>query len=359
MNRRSFLNRCGLAAVGTTLLPGLIPASSCLGAATLPRPLPLPQLTETDRKLLGLLSAYSAGVSFWGSQVFARAVGIASPVGTPTQLRVQVASVDALVTFLRSDSEKVLKEVHSADNLLGFQFMDTAYAVTNLIPDNSASLMTTNAVSLRRVANGDPATAAPLAHETLVYDPTTDRLSDPQAALGKRRVDFAAQPAGGLPTQFRALLHGWLESQRYGLKLGKQFKAFQDELLATTPTVKSVKKVVRALLENIPTLAAAFDVEALRPLFTSPLISASLQQTLGLDVEDVLAEVEKLRAELASGDYADAALWLVALLRAQLQDGTAGQWLDLLSGDNATDAVNFAAFSSAQTLVQTSTTAAF
>ena len=109
--------------------------------------------------------------------------------------------------------------------------------------------------------------------------------------------------------------------------------------------------MIEVLLENISALAASFDVDSLRPLLTSPLVSACLQTVLGLSADEVLAAVEKLRTELASGDYTDAALWLATLLSTQIQDGSVGEWLDLLSGDSATNAATRAALVDARQLV--------
>ena len=81
------------------------------------------------------------------------------------------------------------------------------------------------------------------------------------------------------------------------------------------------------------------------------LVSASLQSELGLSADQVLADVEKLREELASGDYSDATLWLTTLLGSQIKDGTASVWLDNLSADDVTHAATRAALKSAQRLV--------
>lgn len=343
MHRRSFLTRCGLAAVGTTLLPGLFPAVSGLQAAGAPLRPPLPQLTDADRALLSLLAIYSSDVTFSGGQVFARAAGITPEIAPTTQLLVQVAGYASLIAFLRSKAEKSLGFVRAAGNTLSFRFMGTAYSLTNQPAADFAA---------DRLSQPESAAPVParLRHETMLYHAATDTLSDPQFALEKQRIDLVARPTGGVKAQFETLVRGWLEANRYGLKLSRQFRAFQDELLTSTPTSKAAKKVVESLLGSIAALAGAFDVEALRPLVTSPLVSASLRMTLGLGAADVLAAVAKRRAELASSDYPDAALWLAVLLEAPLQEGTAGRWIELSMGDDATGA----ALSSASELVQTS-----
>lgn len=346
MHRRSFLARCSLAAAGATLSTRLFPVVGSAQAARLSTgPVTVP-LTDSDRALLQLLSAYSSNVSLCGGGVFTRATGTV-PQNGATQLLASVTDYSLLVAFLRSDAEKSLGTVYASSNTLSFSFEGTAYVVTNR--DANAAVAAASAASLPPPTT--EAAAAPFTHEALAYHPATNTLSDPYAVLKKHRIDLAETPTGGLKARFQTLVHGWLESAQYGLKLGKNFQTFQTDLLASQPTAKAAKKVVQALLENISALAASFDVDALRPLLTSPLVSASLQSVLGLNADEVLAAVEKLRTELASGDYTDAALWLATLLGSQLQDGTASEWLDLLSGDNAASSATLAALKHARRLV--------
>lgn len=346
MHRRHFLTRCGLAAAGAALLPTLVPSGVGLHAADAVVAASSSQLTGSDRALLRLLSAYSGDVYFWGSQVFTRATGAARQ-GEATHLLARVGDYGRLVAFLRSDAEKKLGRVYVDGNTLSFTYKGANYAVTNADSENFARAAAGSGVSRWHVGDGD---VALFTHEALLYHPATDSLNDPHLALKKNHIDLAETPTGGLKSRFQTLVHGWLESKRTGLKLGKRFDAFQDDLLAAEPTDKAAAKVVQALLANISMLAASFDVDALRPLLTSPLVSTSLEKELGLDAEDVLAKLEALRADLANHDYSDAALWLATLLGPHLTDGSLGDWLDLLTGDSATDAATRTALQGARKL---------
>lgn len=348
MHRRSFLVRCGAAAVGTALLPVLTPLAPSLLASDLSATAGTAQLTPADRKVLRLLSAYGTDVYFWGGSVFANATGLPVKDGT-THLLVQVLDYGRLVAFLRSDAEKTLGKVRVTDSTLSFTFQGTPYTVTNEGAEGFAKAAAGGGVSRRRVSDGE---VALFTYQTLLYHPATDMVSDPHLLLKKHRVELAEEPKGGLQARLQTLVDGWLASQRYGLKMGKKFTAFQDDLLASVPTDKAAGKVVKALLENISALAGAFDVESLRPLLTSPLVSASLQSELGLDADEVLAKVETLRADLANGDYTDAALWLATLLGSRLTDASPDGWLELLSGDETTDAATKAALPAARRLVK-------
>ncbi len=347
MHRRSFLVHCGLAAAGTVFLPVLVPSAAGLQAADLLSAQSSAQLTGSDRQLLRLLSAYGSDVYFWGGQVFTRATGIGQKDGT-THLLVRVADYSQLMAFLHSDAEKTLGTVRATSNTLNFTYQGTAYTVTNEGAEGFTKAISGGGVSRQHLSDGD---VALFAHESVLYHPSTDTLSDPNLLLKKHSIDLAETPTGGLRAQFQTLVHGWLESRSTGLKLGKKFTTFQDELLASVPTDKAAEKVAKSLLANISLLAASFDVDALRPLLTSPLVSASLKAALGLDAETVLADVAKLRGELASGDYTDAALWLAGLLGPQIKDGTLGEWLDLMTGDAATTGATKAALPGARRLL--------
>lgn len=328
-------------AAGGALSSGLFPVAGSLEAAlrpTRPGPITAP-LSDSDRAVLQILSAYSSDVSFWGGGVFARIAGTAPQDGT-IQVAATVTDYQLLTAFWRSEAENSLGVVYVLGNTLSFTLGGTAYTVTNRDPKTAAA-----------AASADEGSAAGFTHEALAYYPATNTLSDPYGVLEKRRIDLKGAPMGGVKASFQTLVRGWLESARYGLKLGRKFKAFQAQLLASQPTNKAAKKVVQALLENISPLAAAFDVDALRPLLTSPLVDASLQRVLGLSADEALAAVARLRAEFTSGDYPDAALWLATLLGPQIQDGTASEWIGLLSGDQATKVAAHAALVDAARLV--------
>lgn len=334
MHRRSFLVRCGLAAAGATFSSGLLPGVDNLRAASLLPIRPAP-LSDADRAVLQLLSAYSSSVSFVGGGVFTRAAGLAPQDGA-TQVVALVSDYQALTSFWRSDAENALGLVRVEGNDLSFSLGGAAYTVTNRD---------------RKAAAAAGAEPGAFAHEALAYHPATNTFSDPYDVLTKQRIELKQAPASGIKAGFQTLVHGWLESARYGLKLGRKFKAFQAKLLASVPTDKAAKKVVQALVENISPLAVLFDVKSLRPLLTCPLVDASLRNVLGRRGDEVLAAVAKLRAEFPGADYPDAALWLATLLGPQIQDGTASEWLDLLSGDPATNAATHAAFAGASRLV--------
>ena len=342
MHRRNFLVHCGLAAAGTLFLPLVSPAGGQLRAANLLAGNSA-QVTAGDRVLLGLLSAYGTDAYFWGGGVFARATGLKD--NGATNLLVRVDDLGKLVAFLRSDSPRGLGKIRSAGNSLSFTFRGTAYTVTNADPAEFG-----RAVSGGGVGRTD---AAVFTSQTLLYHPATDTLSDPQFALRTRSLELATEPTGGVKARFQTVLDGWLEAHQHGLKLGRKFAAFQDDLLASEPTAKAARKVVTTLLKNISALAAAFDLDALKPLLLSPLVSGSLESELGVTGQEVLDDLTTLLAELAADDYSDAALWLATLLGPQIKDGTAGEWLDLLTGDANADTANKAALAAATRLVQT------
>lgn len=346
MQRRVFLARCGLAAAGALLLPLPLPTTPSLyaaGAVAFPA-----QATAGDRALLRLLSAYGSDAYFWGNTVLTRAAGVQTPGSV--NLLVRVADWSRLVAFLRSDAVKPLGLIRVQDNTLSFTFQGTAYTVTNADPADFSRAAAGGGVTRGRAVELGLGT---FTHQTLLYHPATDTLSDPHLVLTKRKVDLLTPPTGGIRARVQTLVDGLIESRRHGLKLGKKFAAFQDELLGSVPTKKAASKVLKTFLENLSELAGLFDVEDLRPLLTSPLISGTLQSELGLKAEEVLAGVEKLRGELAAGDYTDAALWLATLLGSHIHDGTVGEWLDLQTDDDATGAATRAALAGARRLVGT------
>lgn len=335
MHRRSFLVRCGLAAAGATFSSGLLPGVDNLRAASL-LPIRPVALSDADRAVLQLLSAYSSSVSLVGGGVLTRATGLAPRDGA-TQVVAIVRDYPALTSFWRSDAENALGLVRVDGNNLSFSLAGAAYSVTNRDPKTAAA--------------ADAGVAGAFAHEALAYDPATNTLGDPYDVLTKQRIELTQAPAGGIKAGFQTLLQGWLESARYGLKLGRKFKAFQAELLAAVPTDKAAKKVVQALVENISPLAASFDVKSLRVLLTSPLVDASLRNVLGRSGAEVLAAVAGLRAQFPGADYPDAALWLATLLSAQIKDGSDSKWVDVLSGDPSAGAATQAALAGARRLV--------
>ena len=330
--------------MGTALLPALAPLAAPLHAADLSAVARTARITAADRTLLRLLSVYGSDVYFWGDSVFASATGLPIQDGA-THLLVQVLDYDRLVAFFGSDAEKTLGMVRVAESTLNFTFQGTAYTVTNAGAEDFARAVAGGGVTRRHVSDGD---VALFTYQTLLYHPSTDSFNDPHFLLKKHRIELAEEPKGGLKARFQTLLDGWIAAQSHGLKLGKKFTAFQDELLASAPQGQAAKKVVKALLENIATLAGAFDVEALRPLLTSPLVSTSLQSELGLNAAEVLAMVEALRAELSSGDFPDTAIWLATLL----QGNDLGDWLELLTGDDTMDAATKAALPAARRLAE-------
>lgn len=344
MHRRPFLIHCGFAAAGALLLPvlaapdALAQTVAVSGAAT--------QVTAGDRTLLRLLSAYGTDAYFWGNGVLTRATGV--PATGTINLLVRVDDYSRLVAFLRSEPLKRLGRIRVQGNTLSFTFQGTAYTVTN---EDAASF--TRAVAGGGVTRSRTAEAGVgvFSHQTLLYHPATDVLSDPNLVLTSRKVDLVSAPTGGIKAKVQTLVDGWLEAKQHGLKLGKKFRAFQDDLLAAQPTEKAAHKIVLVLLENLAELATHFNVDDLRPLLTSPLVSAALQSELGLDAETVLADVEKLRGEVASGDYSDAALFLATLLGSQIKDGTASAWLEHLSADDSAHAATRAALTGAERLV--------
>ena len=114
--------------------------------------------------------------------------------------------------------------------------------------------------------------------------------------------------------------------------------------------------MVTGLLEELSALAAVYSIDDLSALLLSPLVSGSLKSEFGLDAAEVVAQVEKLRAELASREYSDAALWLATILAGPIKNGTEGEWLDLSTTDAAANTSNLATLTVAKRLVTASNT---
>ncbi len=344
MHRRDFLTSCGLVAVGNLLFPAWLPGGRLHAAGITAAS--SAQTTDADRVLLRLLAAYGTDAYFWGSNVFARATGLNAD-GAATNLLVRVDDLSKLTAFLGSKKRRKLGVIRSAGNTLSFAFRGTAYTVTNELAADFSRSVAGGGVAAGR------ATATVFTHQRLLYHPATDMLSDPQFALAAKHLELAETPSGGIKARFQTVLQGWLESRQHNLKPGKKFVAFQQDLLGAKPTAKAAPKVVSALLEAISSLAASFSIDDLKPLLLSPLVSESLQSEFGLSGQEVLDQVATLRAELAAGDYPDAALWLAALLGSQIKDGTADQWFDRSAvEDVASAAATSAALKSARQLVE-------
>lgn len=305
------------------------------------------QMTQSDRTVLRMLSAYSTDAYFWGSQVFARATGIRAS-GSTTNLLVRVGDYSQLVAFLRSNSVKTLGKVSVANNTLSFTYQDAAYTVTNEGAEGFS-----RAVAGGGVARDHLTGVGVFAHQTMLYHPATDQLSDPHLAAEGKSLDLVERPTGGLKTRVQTLLHGWLEARRQGLDFGASFTSFQTDLLNSQPTAKTASQVVLPLLGHLSELAGMYDVDQLGSLLLTPLVSVSLQEVLAVDAGQVVADAKTLRAALATASYPDAAIWLAALLPSQISEDTADEWLEPSSDDASAILVTRAALPLARQLVKT------
>ena len=348
MRRRTFIHRCSMLAAGTIFATTLTaPHSSLIAAGVSAQS--ATQMTKSDRALLRMLSAYTTDAYFWGSQVFARATGVRASSGT-TNLLVQVGDYSRLVAFLRSEQVKPLGKISVVKNTLSFTYQGAAYTVTNEDADGFS-----RAVAGGGVARDHMTAIGTFAHQRMLYHPATDQLSDPHLAVENNRLDLVEMPAGGLKTRVQTLLQGWLEARRQSLDFGASFDAFQSDLLNIQPTKKAASQVALPLLGHLSELAGMYNVDELGSLLLTPLVSASLQDALGLDAGQIVAEAKVLRADAATASYPDAAIWLATLLPSQIEAGVADEWLNSTDDDAAANAATRAALPLAKQLVKTLT----
>lgn len=308
-SRRTFLKKCGLATVGTSLFTSWDGLAAT--TAWVRRDLPL---TSTDNAILDFVGSYGFDIRIVGGSVLARHRGKSGP---PTRILVRIQSADSLSPIWSSAGLPV-QGIYAEGNTLSFSHDGTDYQVENLLTDAAENRLT----QLRK------ARGFAFAHDALQYRPEDGKISDPMG--GYRAVLRLSRAGKDLAEAFDNVLHGWIEAEQLDLRPGDAFVRLQKRVLhAAAKRPELARSVVRSLIQRLATLADTLPPSRLQALFRSRIVRTALQVALGLDSETLAQKFESARASLPV-EFADSAVWLAILFESEIGQGSVGNagWLE-------------------------------
>ena len=312
-DRRSFLKTSCLVACAGALEAGQSVAAVVTSrfTRTLPEPLPL---SAAEEAVLAFVTPYSSRLRLVGLGVLLKLRGAETRAA---HLLVEVSASAAFDAALAGPTP--FGGAYSEGNALFFVRDDLEFTVENLLPEAFAQRLT-ELVTLKSIA---------FAQDALIYDPTTRDVTDPFGAEKSRTLKMVnATIAGGAAVG--VAMRGRIESGRLGMSQGGVFALWQARNLGLGANAKTAPALVEVFLSKLATIAEAITPDAMKALLRSRALSSALLRVLGIKVADVIAEFDRLRAEI-SGEFSNAALWLALLLGPEIEseaaDGAATTWL--------------------------------
>jgi len=205
-NRRSFIRTGSLLAVGGILKPSWLFASERERI----------QLTSADRSIFEFVARYSSNYRIVGSSVLAKLRG---NLPATTKILVEIRDPKKLVSVFSSGP---FVNARAEGNRVTFLHKGVGFAIENLLRADFAT---------RLAGSGLPKNST-FAHDGLVYDPTTRRLTDPLEAAGSSEIKVVNPGLVG-PEAFDAVLRALLEVRETGLVEGVGFRQWRDNVLST------------------------------------------------------------------------------------------------------------------------------
>ncbi len=313
LNRRAFLTSSCIAACAGALTTGDSLAALVTSRFTRTLPAALP-LGPAEEAVLDFVRQYSSRVRFVGLGVLLKLRGAET---REAHLLVEMSDSAAFDAALAGPTP--FGGAYSAGNTLSFVRDDIEFTVENLLPAAFDQRLTELA-TLKRIA---------FAHDALIYDPAARQLVDPFGAQKGTTLNLVNTTlAGG--AAIGAAVRGQLESGRSGMKPGSVFANWQTRNLGLGANAGTAQALVETFLGKLATIAERTTPDAIQALLRSRALSSALLRVLGVKVVEVIAEFDRLRAEL-SGEFSNAALWLAVLLGPEIEseaaDGAATTWL--------------------------------
>ena len=318
--RRTFLAR-STAAAGTSLLftPSILRAE---------RPSGLPPrvvlgLSEADREVLAVTSKYCRARLLTGGGVLTRlspySNGPISPA--PLSIRVSVEHIDRFVGTLASWP---FAKSYAEGNTLRFDHLGGSYEVESL----ESSEFQAAQLNLRAGRGGD------FAHDSLTWNPSTNRLTDPHGVITSevfrlRRV----AAAGDSMEQIRQWVRGWVDAANYSLEPDAEFRAFHRHVRSSTVRDEaSARAVAGILIHGLAALRSGAPAVTVLALLGSPLSRATLPVVTGEEVASGITRHQALdRLQRANGG----AGWLAAVFGAERLNSDAVRSLNLTGSVSA------------------------
>lgn len=299
LGRRNFLHAAGLSAVA-----GLFSAGDAFGKTTT-RTVQL-ALAVQDEAVLAWLCGFTTEVRLVGSTVLARSKGDAE------------APAHWIAALTRLD---LLAEALATANFSGLYTSGSTAFFTVGGREVSVELLPREAFfdRLKELTSG----RVGYDHETLVYDPATNLLTDPlrtQKAKGMR----VTRGAKDIAAAFAQLLDGFIESRRLGLERTPGFKRFRLRVFHASGAKPEVADAVcAALFARLATWTSLAPVWEIETILECRLVSSSLRTALGINVVEA---IRSAKAALAGDTAPNPAVWITALLGPD-PDAIAGGWL--------------------------------
>jgi hypothetical protein len=147
-------------------------------------------------------------------------------------------------------------------------------------------------------------------HDSLVYDPLTQQLSDPLRSKSTRGLRVTHTTADTAEA-FRQLLDGLIEIRRLDLRASDGFTRFSARVLRANGSQPDLAAAVAGiLLGRLATWTSAAPVVQIERILLSRLVSSSLKTALGIDTS---AAVAAARAILRRDAASNSTVWIQAL----------------------------------------------
>ncbi len=286
LGRRHFLH-----AAGFTAAAGFFGAGDVFGGTT--RSVQL-VLAAQDEAVLTWLRGFTSEVRLVGSAVLARSKGDAE---APAHWIAALVRLDVLVEALSTS---------------GFQGLYTSGSTAFFTVGGrevSVELLPREAFfeRLKELGGGQVG----YDHDTLVYDPATNLLTDPLRAE-KTKGMRVTRGAKDIAAAFAQLLDGFIESRRLALERTLGFKRFRNRVFNSSGAKPEVAEAVCAvLLARFVTWVSAAPVQEIEAILHCRLVVSSLRTAFGIDAR---ASIHTAKAALAGDDAPNPRVWIEALL---------------------------------------------
>jgi hypothetical protein len=312
--RRSFLARSA-AAAGTSLLftPSILRAERTAG---LPSRVVL-GLSEADREVLAVTSQYSRACIFTGGGVLARLRPDSGAAGSQAPLSIRV-SVEHRDRFVGALASWPFANSYADGNTLQFDHLGGSYEVESLESSDFKAVQ----LDLRAGRGGD------LAHDSLSWNPSTNRLTDPHGVITSEafRLRRVEAPSDSMD-QVRQWVRGWVDAANYSLEPDAEFRAFHRRVRSSTvPDEASAREVAGILIHGLAVLRLGAPAATVSAFLGSPLSRATLPVVTG---EEVAAGIIRHRALNRLQQANGGAGWLAAVFGADRLNSDAVHSLNL------------------------------
>ncbi len=241
-------------------------------------------------KVIEFANTYSEDICLCGISGAEQATG--TNIQSSVNMIVSVSDPELLAYTLQQEKGLPFKKVLADGNNLAFQYSGRDYLVENLPPADYANRI----ASINAYGLGSDTKNAAYAHNYVTYEVNSRKLNDPHRSISGEKITLKKVNGNNTMLDFEDVISGMIECSVMRVDPSPSIVQEWSDILSTR-TPASPDSVTCILLKRLPDLVSAISDRKVEELLRSALVSTSLQSTLAVSGQKIIAHFGVLKSK--------------------------------------------------------------